>query len=87
MRTLVFLPALLGLALVQAGCSERTQDASKATADSAVRDAEANMQAAGDVLQAGAAEAADKVSEGAADLRDKIDEHKDTSPDRSNSSD
>ena len=75
MKTFVCLSALICLALLQAGCSQRTQEASKVTADSAAKDAKANMAAAGDVLQAGAADAADKVSEGAANLRDKIDAH------------
>ncbi|WP_063359812.1 hypothetical protein [Aurantiacibacter luteus] len=55
-----------------AACSEDTQDSAELAAEGAARDAAANADVAGEMIQDGAVVAADKISEGAANLRDDI---------------
>ena len=56
MRKIVLAAAIAGAALSLAACSQETQDAAGETADNAMADAEANAEAAGDVVEGAAAE-------------------------------
>lgn len=66
MRKIALFAAATGAALTLAACSEKTQDAAATTADSAVNDTQANMEAAGDAAATTATDAANAVDHAAA---------------------